>query len=343
MRLAPLALLLAGCAAAPFDAAAWEGRFRREGSAWRGADAVYSVPLSADRILWLFGDTLVTAPDAEGRKGAVMVRNSLAIQALPGDPEFFWRTVEDKPADAFDSGVPGEWLWPLSGLRVGPLLRLFMIRLKAQGDGVFGFAETANLVVTVSNPDDPPAAWRIERREFRFPGCTFGAASVLEDGLAYVYVLREKTRELLVARSRPEHLGEPERWEFRSREGWGDFDRAEALFRGAATEMSVHRQGDRFLAVCSAPLLSPDIQVRTAPRPEGPWSEPRVVYRCPDAAWKKGYFCYAAKAHPELSAADELVITYACNSRDFWDLFRDLRLYWPRFVRIRLTEAVSKP
>ena len=48
-------------------------------------------------------------------------------------------------------------------------------------------------------------------------------------------------------------------------------------------------------------------------------------------------FCYAAKAHPELTATrDELLITYAANSWNFWDLFNDARLYWPRFVRVNL-------
>lgn len=48
---------------------------------------------------------------------------------------------------------------------------------------------------------------------------------------------------------------------------------------------------------------------------------------------RKEYFCYAAKAHPELDTTGRsLVISYACNSTSFADLFRDLRIYRPRFV-----------
>jgi hypothetical protein len=62
------------------------------------------------------------------------------------------------------------------------------------------------------------------------------------------------------------------------------------------------------------------------------------VYRCPEMNWSPKVFCYAAKAHPELtSAPDELLISYAANSWNFWDLFNDARLYWPRFVRVKLS------
>jgi hypothetical protein len=30
------------------------------------------------------------------------------------------------------------------------------------------------------------------------------------------------------------------------------------------------------------------------------------------------------------------LVTYAANAWDFWDLFKDSWLYWPRFVRVNL-------
>ncbi len=342
MRRAPALLLLLGCAAPPLPEGPlpdWEARFRREGSPWRGADAVYSVPLSGDRILWLFGDTFITAAGAEGREGAAMIRNSLAVQQLPDDPRFFWRSRAGKPTDAIECPVAGEWYWPLSGQRTGPVLRLFMMRLKAQGGGPFGFAVTANELHTVLNPDAEPGDWIVRRKELPFRDFSFGAASVLHDGRLHVYGHpRTGARGLLLANVDPDAADDVAAWRFfDGADGSPDPSRAKELFPGAATEMSVSPLGRGFAAVYSAPFLSPDILVRTAPAPEGPWSEARAVYRAPDAGWKKGYFCYAAKAHPELaSGPNELVITYACNAQDFGDLFRDLRLYWPRFVRVTL-------
>ncbi len=92
----------------------------------------------------------------------------------------------------------------------------------------------------------------------------------------------------------------------------------------------------KFAAVYSQ-VFSPEIVVRLAARLEGPWEEPIVAYRCPEVSWDSRYGCYAGKAHPELtSGPGELFVTYASNSKDIADQFRDLRLYWPRFVRIKV-------
>ena len=38
-------------------------------------------------------------------------------------------------------------------------------------------------------------------------------------------------------------------------------------------------------------------------------------------------------------SGNELIVTYATNSTDFWDHGRDPRLYWPRFVRVTIEPA----
>jgi len=82
--------------------------------------------------------------------------------------------------------------------------------------------------------------------------------------------------------------------------------------------------------------LSDKIVARTAAKPWGPWSEAKVVYRCPETGWDDQIFCYSAKAHPMLSTTpDELIVTYAANSFEFTKLFDNARLYWPRFVRVK--------
>ena len=47
-------------------------------------------------------------------------------------------------------------------------------------------------------------------------------------------------------------------------------------------------------------------------RPEGPWSKPLIVYKCPET--DKKIFQYGAKAHPELATRDgQLIATYCRN------------------------------
>ena len=91
----------------------------------------------------------------------------------------------------------------------------------------------------------------------------------------------------------------------------------------------------RYVAVYTEGGIYGKIMVRLADKPEGPWGDPIKAYECPDKEWHKGAYCYAAKAHPELCRSpNELIVSYACNSTDFTDLFSDARLYWPRFVRL---------
>ena len=89
--------------------------------------------------------------------------------------------------------------------------------------------------------------------------------------------------------------------------------------------------------------MSKNIVARTAPEPYGPWSEPLIVYQCPEEDWHDNIFCYAAKAHPEISLApNELIVTYVTNSMDFNQIESDARLYRPRFLRLRFKPSANK-
>ncbi len=360
-------LLLAGCAGmgwltgadAPHWHAepmpAWEKAFRNADARWGGADGACSVPLSDSETLWLFGDTWIARPGAKGREGGRIIRNSLALQAigagLPGKIDFFWKRDNQGPKAPFRLIDGPGWLWPMSGERVGDSLYLFFGQF-VPNDSKLGFETAGCWLFRISNPDDPPAEWEAQR--FRVPffehtrngDLTFGVACMAYKGYLYVYGVKEdwsrgmEGRSLLVARV---PLAEPavpdfSLWRFFAGDGWApEVGRSASLFDGAATEMSVSfLQGrDRFLAVYSHCGLSAKVLGRLARNPEGPWGRPVTLYRCPEVTWKKDYFCYAGKAHPELAQGDnETVITYAVNSWNEDDHERDLRIYWPRFVRV---------
>jgi hypothetical protein len=84
--------------------------------------------------------------------------------------------------------------------------------------------------------------------------------------------------------------------------------------------------------------LSKNIVLRVAPTPVGVWSEPTIVYQCPEVAWHEKIVCYAAKAHLSLSTKpDELVLTYIASSSDFFQMAGDARLYRPRFIKLKFS------
>jgi len=79
--------------------------------------------------------------------------------------------------------------------------------------------------------------------------------------------------------------------------------------------------------------------LRTAQTLTGPWSS-HVVYDLPERWSPEGdYFAYAVKAHPELAAEGEIVLTYnvnMINNPDMGRLFEagEADAYVPQFLRL---------
>jgi hypothetical protein len=143
---------------------------------------------------------------------------------------------------------------------------------------------------------------------------------------------------MIVARVRPGEMADFGKWRFFSDGRWrDDVGKVSELFDGTATEYSVSYQPAirQYVAVYTENGMSENILMRMAPTPVGPWSRAFKIYECPEVGWHKSYFCYAAKAHPEISKEDELIVTYVCNSMDFWQMAKDTRIYRPRFLRVR--------
>lgn len=314
-------------------------------SGWVGADAAYTIPLGGGRLVWLFGDTFAGTVAHGRRENCVMIRNTAASDdGHPGTPLRFH----------LGHGIPGVftppdgqgWFWPLHGARGPRGLDVFLShQLTVPGDtSAFGFRVTGHWLARVANPDDNPDAWRIDYEHLPYEG--YGIATAIDGPTLYVYGYRDRKvgarteRGLVVARTARTDPARFGRWRFFDGARWvTDPTQAAPLFDGMATEGSVHHdaRSGRWIVVYSAPAFVPEILVRTAPTPHGPWSAARVAYRCPEAATDKTVFCYAAKAHPELPAPDgETVVTYCTNTSSFEKVLADEKLYRPVVLSGRL-------
>lgn len=356
---AALALLAAPLfAAAPASPRAtpapeWDTHFAGK-RGWIGGDCVYSVDLGKGRALWLFGDTLLgTAKDGR-RTAATMVNNTFALQSGSGKGAKFrfiaGKAKDGKPA-AFVTPADGKgWFWAQSGIRVKGRLYLFLPQIKKAGEpGAFGFAHVGQWLAVVENPDDEPEKWKL--KQHRIPFAVFGAkrdrswgASSLAVG-EHLYVFghdEEKGRglgrkRLLVARVPLDKLTDFRAWRFRTADGWGEkAEDASGLAGGLATEFTVSRHpgGKGYVLVYTENGIGDRIVARTADAPEGPWSAPSLLYRCPEGK-DRAVFCYAAKAHAWASGEGELLVSYCTNAWKFGKVFEDESVYRPRFVRVR--------
>jgi hypothetical protein len=323
---------------------------------WIGADGAYSTPLSKEKTVWLFSDTWVGNIRDGRRVDATIVNNSVAIQDGAGPNakvRFFVRRDEHKKPVALIVPADGHgWYWWQAGTRVGDKLYLFLAQIeRTSNPGVFGFRQIGQWLGVVNNPDADPLDWHIEQRKLP---CTlfqvqrqfnFGAGLLVDGNDLYIYGTDEDrtkhplVRFLIAARVPMERIDDFVQWQFYDDGKWtNSFQSSSRLTDGVAAELSVSYVPavKKYVLVYSEAGLSPNILIRTAPTPTGPWSKPISVYRCPEAGWDKRNFCYAAKDHPELAGSGELLISYAANSFELSHVVADARLYWPRFIRVKL-------
>jgi hypothetical protein len=153
---------------------------------------------------------------------------------------------------------------------------------------------------------------------------------------------------LVLARAPTAAIDQIDKWQFYDgKKSWASGAIASAaLADGLVSEFSVERLKINgrtiWTLVQSEPFLGKRIFLRTAPTPQGQWSQRRTVASVLDIDRNRSYFTYAAKGHAELSRAGELLITYLVNSNQFSDLITDTQIYRPTFLRLPASFLSSK-
>lgn len=324
---------------------------------WIGGDGDYSVRVGAAEIVWLFSDTFVGEVRDGKRIDTKMVNNTAALQHGNGPDakiEFFkGKSNDGKPAALFTPDSKSGWFWPQAAIMAGGnRLCVFFAQIeKTPGTGAFAFKQIDQRLGVIANPLDPPNDWRVHELPLPYTELTdtrsrvFGS-SILRDGeFLYIYGIDEpkprtaRGKHMILARVKFDDIENVSAWHFFHDGIWQeDFKASTPLADNLANEFSVSYLpgAKRFVAIYTEDGISPKILLRDAPAPWGPWSAPRTIFECPEVKWDKRVFCYAAKAHPLLAGDDELVISYVAGSHDFWHVFSDARLYWPRFIRAKL-------
>jgi hypothetical protein len=322
---------------------------------WIGADGAYSVALSPKRTLWLFSDTWVGKVRDGRRMDATIVNNTVGVQE--GSDRRVTYTIakgsDGKPAALIVPADKRGWFWPQAGAADRGRLSLFLNQVEKTDDkDVFGFRSVGLWLGTVADAGKPPEEWRVE--QVKMPNAVFSKDRTLAWGATvlrigddlYVYGIDERRgkgpldRQMVLARVPEASVGTFADWRYFRNGAWAeDFRNPSPLAGDIASEYSVTPFGKRYLAVYTERGLSPRIMGRTADSPWGPWSAPAVLYECPEMGRDKKVFCYAAKAHPCLSSGRDVVVSYVVNSYDFWQVAREAKLYWPRFVRVTLAAS----
>jgi hypothetical protein len=278
--------------------------------------------LVGGKLLWFFGDTLLARPAADGGT----YRADSAAWSMPSAP-----TVLQEPLDAH--GAPFQFLpftpeedtynqsrrdpndrialWPGSLLSINTTEGLaFYVKLKVTGSLRYEFMGTGLARIQAGEN----TAVRDAGLLFQAPEPTFDEALAAGD-LVYLYgnmnngaaggpvALACVPRAQVAVRSA---------YRFWDGSGWNaDVQRARPVLTGVPGSLSVAYNPylGGYLAVHSE-ILSNRILMQVAASPQGPWSEPAVLYTGNTPA--AGKVDYAGREHPELAAQDgrAIVISY---------------------------------
>lgn len=281
-------------------------------------------------------------------------------------------TVKSSAASENNHGDAG-WYWLADALVApGPdgkprlIIFLWHIGRTEGSDGVFNFKSLGGRLAIVDNPRATAEEWR--PRQFDIPHfvgtdaasrhphrrqITWGSelTAHTENGVPWIYIYgtvqdESWTKKLVLARTPADSIENPAKWTFRTSNGWSrNLSDVQFLADGVTSEFSVHKYATgseaQWIITHSEPIFGDRIFIRTSPTPHGPWSNRKPIYRVPGVAANEAYFTYAAKAHPQLSPKDHLLVSYVINSHDFGAMVRDANIYRPRFIHVPYASIVQ--
>jgi hypothetical protein len=316
---------------------------------WTGADVSSSIPLSPQKTVWLYGDTWNGIIENNKRKNyKFTAHNTIAIQdgTNPATATLNYHFGNSLSGTFFTPSDNLGILWPMHGAMINSELYIFFVQSDTATGGL-GFKLVNSKLIKISNPLDPPPQWQMTQYQIphSFFSSTkqivFGASLIQKNGFTYIYGTETdntvNNRYLLLSRVKSDSITNFSSWKFYSQGQWhSNYQMSDHLNDNMGFEFSVsfQPQKNKYVLINCDLGLSQHINIQYADSLWSNWTAPVNIYQCPEPTWGNKIFCYAAKGHPELSANNELIITYVANSTDLNDVINDARLYWPRFIKI---------
>jgi hypothetical protein len=313
---------------------------------WTGGDGVYVSLLEDDRLLWTFSDTFLGPVTGTSRpRSARLLNNAFVLQGAEG-----LTTINSEDSLLPGDSEAGRWYWSADGVTVGAAVDRIFHRFRSTGDGTWSFAFDGNVLARFSMNDltAPYAVVALPSSQGIAWGSSIIPTRSSEDGYTYVYGVEDVSDEggperyMAVARVAGDDLTAP--WEYlTARYGWSPDERDAARILGGVSQgYSVQRTTeDRFLLVTQdgSTLFSDQILVRAACAPSGPFTDAVLVYRTredgPDGEYHNAnVYTYNARGHGDLSEGPVVVVSYNVNSLSIDDVYSDVTIYRPRFVRM---------
>ncbi len=328
-----------------------------------GGDSAYSIKLSPNKALWLFGDSFYRKTAGQKRMDCEIVRNAIALD----DPSKTNSVMTFYLHSQAFFRAPQNIFWPGDGVMLDGRLYLFCHEIETSKARLptSTFNPYTDYLLVVQNPLADPGQWRWHRYRLgnRSSQKMIGIACLLEGDYVYVYcsnlaigralykvptsLARIKTADLLAlpvvaSQSNQDQPGQI-KFEWFA-QGWQkEAAFVDLLWDDGAEEMSVTKlRGLPGFFAFYLPPRDQAILMRHAVQPQGPWSAPVKVYQFSQPAGKlsSDIYFYSAKAHPEYDTTKgEVVLTYCSSSKVLGRVLNDQKLYFPEAVKIKIAPA----
>jgi hypothetical protein len=306
-----------------------------------GRDVGFSA-LFGSHSVWVFGDTFFADASSDGyhwRASTWSFTDDLDASdglsgwthglGTDGKPRALLPHTQDEQAfDDAHNGTPcpagkdcgaRHTAWP-GAFVVDPAsgrALIFYSKVETQPTGAYAFHGAGSSIATWASPSEPAMrpAVRPDLTDptvlFPLPEPSWGSAALADGDTVYAYACAggALTSPCLVGRVSFKNALDRAAWRFWSGTDWvADYHAATPVFDGAPL-LTVHKSPylHKYVAYYMVPLGS-DVALRTADRPEGPWSaETRFGKALPalDGNWD-----YALAAHPELARGKIEILSY---------------------------------
>jgi hypothetical protein len=314
---------------------------------WTGADSAYSVPLPDGSTAWLYSDTFLGEVDEDhGRPldspfihNSIIVDDGGALTTHTGGTH----AAPESLVTVEGADESRNWYWFGDGTVEGDALHVMLLEFEKTGDGVFDFAFTGSAVATFDT-DDMRLTGVAELPESEV---NWGSAIYEdpEDGHTYVFGVEDDQAQKYAHLARvPTGSLTTGAWEYFAAGEWtGDPNGSSRILEGVSNEFSVSRYQGRFTLVtgdATEPLSAEIVMYRSGDL-EGPYTGRTVLYETPETGGN--VFTYNAKAHPNLSDGNRLLVTYNVNSFDTGDLYEEVDNYRPRYIDVHAQIPNGRP
>jgi hypothetical protein len=287
-----------------------------------GADVStsFNVPsVSPSFYLWLHGDTLLGTIKNNARVwDGKMPRNSVGVLNVSADGSVLSAAeahfIRPGAGNALHDGYwsptnSQQWYWPTAGLTVNGRAYVAAMRMEMGPPGIFPFQYAGWDILSIGAPTsanplqwDPPSISTLPHIN-----ATFSVGNAVTDGGdGFIYLMGTSGSPATAFMTRISDASfESAAWadlQYYTRGVWAPFEPnvpPDELFDVAPSEATLVRHALGFFYILTVnTFISDSVMIRTAPRPEGPWTANVPFYQIPADQLAGGAFCYAGKAHP---------------------------------------------